>query len=135
MKKLFGILWLLLFLIVGTGIYDYVSSQTKAFEAYQEQARTIVVKRRHKPPFEKIEGRIANINYILISIEHEDRGRLRLTTEQTVIFQKGNRLANWEGRKFAKTRHDVLMTRTDGLWEISKIQEGTTTISNSETVF
>jgi hypothetical protein len=128
-KKLSVILWLLVFASIGSGVIDYVSSQTGAFQAYQEQARAMATDRRHIPPYKEIEGRIVNISYRLLSIEHEARDQLRLNTVQSVHFQKGFRLANWEGRKIAQTRHDVLMKRTKDGWRIFKMQEYSTTIS------
>jgi hypothetical protein len=129
-KKLSVILWLLLFSTIGRGVIDYLSSQTAAFEAYREQARAMAAERRHQPPYEEIEGRIVNISYRLLSVEHDARDQLRLSTVQSIHFQKGLRLANWEGRKIAQTRHDVVMRRTESGWEISRIQEYATTVSS-----
>jgi hypothetical protein len=128
MKKLYLILWLLIFMSFGRGVADFLDAQFGAVRAYKEQAAEAARARRHQPPYAAIDGRIVNVSYRLLSIEYVDEDRLRLIALQSVHFQKGSLIGNLAGRKIAQTPHNVLMFRNEDRWEISVLEEGVTEV-------
>jgi hypothetical protein len=129
-RKCGFVLVLYILACIGRDLYDHFSSRNDAFRAYQEEATRLVKSRRHDPTFESVEGYIADVLYRLESLEHEAEDKIRLVAIQAVHFQRSGVINSWVGRKVAKTRQRVLMTRDRGTWRISELEEDLTEVSN-----
>lgn len=132
MKKVYWFLSLLILVNVGIEIYVSLDDVAKASRAYQDEATLLAHSRRLEPPFTEIHGHIVDVTYILESMQRESDHAVRLVALQSVHFRKGASIGNWGSRRIARTRHHVLMIKTEGRWRISQLEEGGTEIGGIE---
>ncbi len=129
MKKLIFVLLLFFSASVGREIFDYFSSLSEAFGAYKELATKMAHVDTHQQTLEPVEGYIVDVYYILESVQREGLDNVRLVAIQSVHYKKGFGIGNFGERRVLKTRHDVLMVRADGLWQISELQQSATEVT------
>jgi len=129
MKKLCFLILLFISASVGREIYGYFSSLSGAFEGYKDHAAKMARSGAHEQTLEPVEGHLVDVSYILESVKREGRNNVRLAAIQSLHYETGFGVGNWGDRRIAKTRHDVIMVRKDGRWQISELQRGVTEIT------
>ncbi len=128
MKKL---LWLFIIFAAATAVreaVEYFGPMAAAFRAYRDEAHAQALERGKKKSFRDIEGNIVRVSHKLESSERSAEDKVRLVVLEAVHFQKSSERRAFGNRRVAQTRQYVLMTRIDGEWLISQLEEDATEI-------
>jgi len=129
LKKL---LLFLAFVILVTALRDvvgYFGPMAEAYRNYRDEATALTLDRGKTRSFRNIEGYIVDVSYHLETAERVGDGKVRLTVREAIQFQKASEMKPFGNRRVAVTRQYVSMSRVDGRWMISHIEEDATKIT------
>lgn len=107
---------------------DYLGPMAKAYRTYRDEAHTQTLAHGKKRSFRDIEGNIVDVSYQLESAERTAEDRVRLVVLEAVQFQRSSERRAFGNRRVAQTRQYVLMTRVDGEWLISQLEQDATEV-------
>ena len=128
MKKL---LLFLAFVIVVTALRDvvgYFGPMAGAYRSYRDEATALALDRGKTRSFRDIEGHIVDVSYHLETAELVG-DEVRLTVREAIRFQKVTELKPFGNRRVAVTRQYVSMSRVNGRWVVSHIEQDSTAIT------
>lgn len=129
MKKL---LLFLAFVVVVTALRDvvgYFGPMAEAYRSYRDEATALALDRGKMQSFRDIEGFIVDVSYHLETAEPMGDDKVRLTVREAIQFRKGSEMVPFGNRRVALTRQYVSMSRVDGRWVVSGIEEDATEIN------
>ncbi len=129
MKKL---LLFLAFVIVVTALRDvvgYFGPMAEAYRSYRDEAKALALDRGKTHSFRNIEGHIVDVSYHLETAVPTGDDEVRLTVREAIQFRKGSEMVPFGNRRVALTRQYVSMSRVDGRWVVSRIEEDATVIN------
>ncbi len=129
MKKL---LLFLAFVVVVTALRDvvgYFGPMAEAYRSYRDEATALALDRGKMQSLRSIEGFIVDVSYHLETAEPMGDGKVRLTVREAIQFRKGSEMVPFGNRRVALTRQYVSMSRVDGRWVVSGIEEDATEIN------
>lgn len=129
MKKL---LLFLAFAVVVTALRDvvgYFGPMAEAYRSYRDEATALALDRGKTRSFRDIEGHIVDVSYHLETAEPIGDDEVRLTVREAIQFQKASEMKPFGNRRVAVTRQYVSMSRVDGRWVVSRIEEDATEIT------
>lgn len=125
--------WGLALFVVATAIkqaFDTLAPPAQAFRAYREEAESRVRRERSREArFRDMDGRVVDVSYRLESAERNEDGSVRLVVVEAVHFQRASESGGLGSRRIAQTRQRVLMTRLDGGWRVSRLEEDETEVT------
>ena len=128
MKKL---LLFLAFVIVVTALRDvvgYFGPMAGAYRSYRDEATALALDRGKTRSFRDIEGHIVDVSYHLETAELVG-DEVRLTVREAIPFQKVSEMKPFGNRRVAVTRQYVSMSRVNGRWVVSHIEQDSTAIT------
>ncbi|GMR24497.1 MAG: hypothetical protein BMS9Abin37_3049 [Acidobacteriota bacterium] len=129
MKKL---LLFLAFVVVVTALRDvvgYFGPMAEAYRSYRDQATALALDRGKTRSFRNIDGHIVDVSYHLETAEPIGDDEVHLTVREAIQFQKASEMRPFGNRRVAVTRQYVSMSRVDGRWVVSHIEEDATEIT------
>jgi hypothetical protein len=129
LKKL---LLFLAFVVVVTALRDivgYFGPMAGAYRSYRDEAATLALDRGKLRSFRHIEGHIVGVSYHLVTAEPTGEDQVRLTVREAIQFRKGSEMVPFGNRRVAVTLQYVSMSRVDGRWVVSQIEEDATEIN------
>jgi len=128
LKKL---LLFLAFVIVVTALRDvvgYFGPMAGAYRSYRDEATALALDRGKTRSFRDIEGHIVDVSYHLETAELVG-DEVRLTVREAIPFQKVSEMKPFGNRRVAVTRQYVSMSRVNGRWVVSHIEQDSTAIT------
>jgi hypothetical protein len=127
LKKL---LLFLAFVVVVTALRDvvgYFGPMAAAYRSYRDEAAAL--DRGKLRAFRHIEGHIVGVSYHLVTAEPTGEDQVRLAVREAIQFRKGSEMVPFGNRRVAVTLQYVSMSRVDGRWVVSQIEEDATEIN------
>lgn len=110
-------------------VVGYFGPMAEAYRSYRDEATALALDRGKMQSFRDIEGFIVDVSYHLETAEPMGDGKVRLTVREAIQFRKGSEMVPFGNRRVALTRQYVSMSRVDGRWVVSGIEEDATEIN------